>query len=132
MSIEREVPAPLRRFLDLYGAGRFWDSHEALEGAWRSHGSAFYQGLILYASAWVHWERANTHGVRAQLRKASERLAAYPATYLGLDVSALREHCAAVRSELAREGDGWRERVAPIALVFAPDRVRGDEVELGG
>lgn len=124
------APAPLRRFLELYGAGRFWDSHEALEEAWRSTGSDFYQGLILYASAWVHWERGNAHGVQAQLRKASERLAAYPAAYLGLNVSALRDHCSAVRLELARHPDGWRDRVAAGPLEFAPDRVRGDEVEL--
>ena len=66
------LPDPLRRFLQLYGASRFWDSHEALEEAWRRGGSDFYQGLILYASAWVHWERRNAHGVRAQL-KASGR-----------------------------------------------------------
>lgn len=124
------APAPLGRFLELYGAGRFWDSHEALEGAWRSTGSDFYQGLILYASAWVHWERGNAHGIRAQLRKASERLASYPASYLGLDVSALREHCAAVRMELIRDPDGWQDRVAAMPLDFEPDRVRGDEIEL--
>jgi len=123
-------PAALARFLELYRAGRFWDSHEALEGAWRSSGSDFYQGLILYASAWVHWERGNAHGVQAQLRKVSERLASYPAAYLGLDVSAVREHCTTVRLELTRDPDGWQDEVAAMPLEFVPDRVRGDEIEL--
>ena len=48
------LPRPLRRFLELYEASRFWDSHEALEEAWRRSGSDFYLGLILYASPWVH------------------------------------------------------------------------------
>jgi hypothetical protein len=49
-SLEARLPGPLRQFLELYGASRFWDSHEALEEAWRRNGSDFYQGLILYAS----------------------------------------------------------------------------------
>ena len=72
-SLEARLPGPLRQFLELYGASRFWDSHEALEEAWRRSGSDFYQGLILHASAWVHWERRNAHGVWAQLNKTLAR-----------------------------------------------------------
>jgi predicted metal-dependent hydrolase len=57
------LPSALRRFLELYGAARYWDSHEALEDEWRRTGSDFYQALILYASAWVHWKRGNAHTV---------------------------------------------------------------------
>jgi predicted metal-dependent hydrolase len=123
-------PAALGRFLDLYAEGRFWDSHEALETAWRRTGSDFYQGLILYASAWVHWERGNAHGVRAQLRKALERLGGYPSWYLGMDLSAVRSHCEEVRLEVTRDPDGWPGSVAAGPLTFVPSRVRGDEVEL--
>lgn len=125
------LPVPLRHFLELYGASRFWDSHEALEDAWRRSRSDFYHGLILYASAWVHWERRNAHGVRAQLEKALERLDAYPAAYLGLDVAELRAHCVAVRQEVAGNPDSWPDRVAALPLSYAVDRLRGDEVELG-
>ena len=41
------LPGPFRRFLGLYGASRFWDSHEVLEEAWRRSGSDFYQGLMV-------------------------------------------------------------------------------------
>ncbi len=129
-SLEARLPGPLRQFLELYGASRFWDSHEALEEAWRRSGSDFYQGLILYASAWVHWERRNAHGVRAQLEKALERLDAYPAAYLGLDVAELRAHCVAVRQEVVANPDSWTDRVAALPLSLAVDRLRGDEVEL--
>jgi len=129
-SADPQAPTPLRQFLEHYRAGRFWDSHEALEGAWREKGSDFYQALILYASAWVHWERGNAHGVRAQLRKASERLASYPGRYLGLDIAALREHCISVGREYTLHPHDWLDRVAPAPLDFALDRVRGDEVEL--
>ena len=130
-SLEARLPDPLRQFLELYGASRFWDSHEALEAAWRESGSDFYQGLILYASAWVHWERRNAHGVRAQLNKTLARLDAYPAAYLGLDVAELRAHCLAVRQEVAENPDGWPDRVTAMPLSLAANRLRGDEVELG-
>lgn len=126
----RPLPPAYLRFLDLFEAGRYWDSHEALEDAWRETGSDFYQGLILYASAFVHRERGNAHGVRAQLRKARERLEAYPETYLGLDVAAIREHCASADAIVERWPDVWAERVRPLALEPAPERVRGDEPEL--
>jgi predicted metal-dependent hydrolase len=123
-------PAPLRRFVELFGAGRFWDSHEVLEGPWRDTRSDFLQGLILYASAWVHWKRRNAHGVRAQLGKALERLSGYPDDYLGLDVRAIREHCATVRNHVSSDPDGWAEHVAPLPLALAHERLRGDETEL--
>ena len=116
--------------MELCGASRFWDSHEALEEAWRRNGSDFYQGLILYASAWVHWERRNAHGVRAQLNKTLARLDAYPTAYLGLDVAELRAHCLAVRQEVAENPDSWPDRVTALPLSLAASRLRGDEVEL--
>lgn len=125
-----QLPEPLRRFLALYHAGRFWDSHEALEDLWRETGSEFYQALILYASAWVHWERHNAHGVVAQLGKTLDRLAGYPAAYLGFDVAALRTHCVAVRDTLSRDVTAWHERIGPVSLELAAARLRGDEAEL--
>lgn len=125
------VPAVLRRFLELHERGEYWESHEVLEGPWREGGSPFYQGLILYASAWVHWRGANAHGVDAQLRKTLERLDGYPASYLGLDVEAIRSHCREARDVVASDADGWADRVAPLELRLDEGRIRGDEAELG-
>jgi uncharacterized protein len=128
----KSLPEALRRFLELYGAGQYWDSHEALEGAWRDTGSDFYQALILYASAWVHLERGNAHGVRAQLRKAVARLKGYPDVYLGLDVAELRKHCAVVRGSIADHPTSWADQIEPLVLTPSIARVRGDETELRG
>ena len=125
------LPPALLEFLELYAAGRFWDSHEVLEVPWRERGSDFYQGLILYASAFVHHGRGNAHGVRAQLRKALERLDGYPDAYLGLDVAALRDHCRRAQRTVEAHPADWPHRVAPLPLRLDPERVRGDEAELG-
>lgn len=123
-------PAPLLEFLELYADGRFWDSHEVLEEPWRRAGSDFYQGLILYASAWVHWERTNAHGVDAQLRKTLTRLEEYPDEYLGIDVESIRRHSTASRATVAEHPSEWSAKIAPLALELDPERIRGDEPEL--
>jgi predicted metal-dependent hydrolase len=118
-------PLALTRFVRLFNAAHYWDSHEELEGVWREGHSDFYQGLILYASAFVHVARGNAHGVRAQLGKASARLEAYRPAYLGVDVEALLL-TAGVALEALEEG---RTPVAPVLLLDRA-RVRGTEPEL--
>lgn len=129
-------PPELERFVALFGEGRHWDSHEVLEGPWKESGSGFYHGLILYASAFVHHERGNRHGVDAQLRKAIEALGPFRPYYLGVDVETLLAHADRVRKRVAAEGDEagegaeWTREVGPPALELDPGRVRGDEPEL--
>jgi hypothetical protein len=120
-------PSQLEDFVARFNAGSFWESHEILEAAWRETGSDFYQGLILFASAFVHVRRANLHGVRAQLAKAVSRLGGYRPSYLGVDVDAVLDAADAAR----RAVDVGILPVAPD-LRLDPALVRGDEPELGG
>lgn len=126
-------PSPLREFVRLFNGGAFWESHEVLEDAWREHESAFYHGLILYASAFVHVERNNAHGIRAQMRKAVAALAELPDAYLGVQVAKVREHARAVAETVDRlESDPperWSRRVAAPVLRLDPDLGSGDEPE---
>ena len=131
--------------MEVFNEGAFWESHEILEGPWRAGGSRFYHGLILFASAFVHVERDNPHGIRAQLAKAEEALEPYAPHYLGVDVGDLLERCRRGRRAVGeREGEseeggveggegweGWRAVVPPPRLVLDPARLRGDEPELG-
>lgn len=122
----------LFEFVELFNQRRFWDAHEALEDAWRATRSDFYQALILYASAFVHAQRANEHGVVAQLGKARPKLAACRPAYLGFDVDAMLEHAGEATRVVQRgEGEDWQQRVLPPRLDIAESRVRGDERELG-
>lgn len=112
------MPAPppeLARFLDLVNAGAYWASHEALEPAWRRDRSEGLHGLILAASAWVHYERSNSAGVMAQARKGLEALAAVPDDCFGLDIPALRRalHQAISWSAAPREQDLPPLRIGP-------------------
>jgi len=114
----------LESFVALFNGEDFWESHEILEAPWRVGRSPFYHGLILVASAFVHAQRGNPHGVRVQLAKAMRRLDACRPAYLGVDVDALLQAASAVRDAV----DAGREPVFP-RLVLRDDLRRGDERE---
>lgn len=128
-----KLPAPLRRFVQLFNREEFWASHEALEDEWRATGSELYHGLILYASAFVHVVRGNAHGIVAQLDKTERALRGYPGTYLGLDLDGLRRHVAECRRAVEQEPEAtdWEGRIGFPRLELRAGLVRGDEPELG-
>lgn len=130
------IPPALVRFVELFNDGRHWESHEALEGLWRQQNSDFLQGLILYASAFVHVRRGNRHGIRAQLSKAERKLAPYGPWYLGVQVEDVLAHIRQCRGILLTHPvagpEDWPELI-PYPLLRIDERwVRGDESELGG
>lgn len=127
------LPVPLREFLELFNRREYWDSHEALEDAWRRTGSEFYHGLILYASAFVHARRGNAHGVVAQLEKAERALGPYTPAHLGIDVDAILEHgvrCRALVGEARGSSGDWEEQIRYPRIDPDPARIRGTEPEL--
>ena len=130
----QDLPQALHRFLELFNAREYWESHEVLEGPWREGGSDFYQGLILYASAFVHAQRGNPHGVGAQLVKAERKLAGYRPCYLGVDVDAVLAHAAHCREVVGHRRDDDPRSLLGVAgvprLELDTRFVRGDEPEL--
>lgn len=117
----------LSEFISEFNRGRFWESHEVLEGAWRHSRSSFFHGLILYASAWVHWERGNRHGVLAQLDKAEPILARLEPRYLGIDVAGLLNDAQHLRTLVE---ENRLSAVSAPSLRFDKTTIRGDEPEL--
>ncbi len=128
------LPTPFLEFVARFNRGEYWESHEVLEGAWRAHRSAFYKGLILYASAYVHVRRGNARGIRAQFEKAERHLAMYRPSYLGLDVDALlesAEHCRRlVEANSHAHATDWTSVIPRVHLRPQPSLIRGDEPEL--
>lgn len=85
----------LRDFVRLFERGEFFASHEVLEARWLLTRDPFEQGLIIFASAFVHRDRGNAHGARRQLEKALRYFAPYPPIHRGIDLGRLRAHAAA-------------------------------------
>ena len=130
----QDLPQTLHRFIELFNEREYWESHEVLEGPWREGGSDFYQGLILYASAFVHAQRGNLHGVGAQLEKAERKLAGYRPCYLGVDFDAVLAHAARCREIVERcpdeDPNSWLGVADVPRLELDTRLVRGDEPEL--
>lgn len=120
--------AALAGFAELYGAGRFFDAHEALEVVWRRSEALpmrFLQGLIQWSVAFEHHRRGNPHGARVLLDRALANLRDAPPGYMGVDISAWRAAADDLRQAFAAwDAGGPRPEVAapPIASAHPPQR----------
>ena len=121
------IPPALTEFARLFNSGAFWEGHEILEVPWKESRSDFYHGLILLASAFVHRDRRNVHGVIAQLDKAQPILQRFWPSYAGVDVDQVMRMVTDLRTLAA---GGFLEAGGTVQLSLDPALVRGDEPEL--
>ena len=98
---ELDIPAPqvdvaqaIRDGVGLFNEERFWESHEALEYAWRrAKGSEkeVLQGIILVAAALVHLQKNETSVTLSVMVRANEKLSRYHGERFGVSIDKLRE-----------------------------------------
>jgi hypothetical protein len=81
--------------LDLFNQERYWESHEALESAWKMASGdekEILQGLILVAAALVHWQKNEKQVTLSVLNRARDKLAAHETKkYSGIDLGSLTD-----------------------------------------
>lgn len=127
-------PAAYVEFFRLFNAREFWESHEVLEQPWRANRSDFYQGLIIYASAFVHAQRGNPIGVRKQMAKVFGKLEPFRPYYMGIDVDDLFARARQCKQLVAGDEPPRGPRLTSLIPYhrLRPDvhLVRGDEPEL--
>jgi predicted metal-dependent hydrolase len=73
--------------LDLFNQERYWESHEALESAWKTASGdekEILQGLILIAAALVHSQKNERQVTLSVLKRAHDKLAAHKTDYFGV------------------------------------------------
>src|SRR5208337_4628596 len=79
--------------LALFNEERYWESHEALEAAWRrSSGSEkeILQGIILLAAALVHLQKDEHDITLSVMKRGYEKLAEHRGEHFRVDISALK------------------------------------------
>jgi uncharacterized protein len=111
--------------IDLYNAGHYWNAHEAWEEVWLDSERplrSFYQGLIQVTAAFVHVTRKEQPGSVRLLDAGIEKLEAYPASYMGLDVARLVAGAKSARRALEELGE---KRVADFDRSLIPPIVTG-------
>jgi predicted metal-dependent hydrolase len=80
--------------LKLFNQERYWESHEALESAWKmadGDEKEILQGLILVAAALVHWQKNEKEVTLSVLKRARDKLAAHETEYSGIDLRSLTD-----------------------------------------
>jgi hypothetical protein len=83
-----DLPAQYLRGIELFNAGRFFESHEALEEIWmKSEGAEreLLHALIQSAAALHHFQRGNLKGASSVYRRARRKLTTLPRNILLLD-----------------------------------------------
>jgi predicted metal-dependent hydrolase len=85
--------ADLKRGIDLFNSGRFWDAHEAWEHAWmpdrKGADSGFYKGLIQVAAGCLHYGRRNRRGAVNKWRSGTDYLRPYLPEHGGVRLAPL-------------------------------------------
>ncbi len=80
--------AGLRRGIDLFNSGEYWDAHEAWEKEWmpdRAGADArFYKGLIQVAAGCLHYGRRNRRGAINKWRGGANYLRPYLPAHKGV------------------------------------------------
>jgi hypothetical protein len=80
--------------IDLFNEERYWESHEALESAWKNatgDEKEVLQGLILLAAALVHWQKNEEQVALSVMRRARQKLASHLKTWFGIDIAQLTD-----------------------------------------
>lgn len=71
--MRREQQESLDRGINLFNDGRYFDAHEEWEHEWRLMGEGddkrFFQGLIMTAASFHHYQQRECHGASEMLRK---------------------------------------------------------------
>ena len=112
------VLSTLRKGIEEFNRGYFFQSHETLEEAWQTERGTvrdFYKGIIHIAAGFVHLIRGNYHGTLAKLGSGVRYLEPYQPFCLGVDVAGLVADARRVRAaiealgpERFREFDRWQ------------------------
>jgi hypothetical protein len=82
-----------------FNAERYWESHEVLEGVWRTKSGEeknFLQGLILVCAAFVHHQKGEEEVAYSVLRRAMPQLAYSKGSYGGFDPEDVRGKAQAI------------------------------------
>lgn len=94
----------LRRGIELFNRGEFFEAHEALEDVWRAapvEHKKRLQGLVQIAVALHHHSTGNLAGMRSVMERGVQNLAEEPGDLCGVKVTELLQSLAAWRESQA-------------------------------
>ncbi len=121
-----EPPSELRRAVDQFNRGEFWECHETLEDVWRETHypfRLFYHSIIKTSVGFHHISAHNGKGARIKLRDGVELLALFQPHWMGVRTDRLRADATEWLSLIEGPGVDWSaldDRAKPCIATLAP------------
>ncbi|MDW8099038.1 MAG: DUF309 domain-containing protein [Anaerolineae bacterium] len=116
-----DVPSALvRRGLELFNEGAYFECHEVLEEAWIAESRpcrVLYQGILQLAIALYHAENGNFHGAVKMLHRAVGKFRQLPERCQGIDVGSLLQQSHLLQQTLHTLGP---ERMSEFSRTLIP------------
>jgi hypothetical protein len=109
-----DAEGAIREGVQLFNEERYWESHEALEYAWREAGGRekeALQGIILVAAALVHLQKNERRVALGVMGRAQDKLRRHHGELFGIDLDSIRENIS--RMIEAGEPDFFRIQSKP-------------------
>jgi uncharacterized protein len=106
-------PSRLRRGIEQFNRGEFFEQHETLEEEWlaeRDPVRYLYQGILQIGVGFEHLRRGNPSGARGLWRRGITYLEPFRGGCMNVDVDRLIAATERCLDELDRVGDGGLER----------------------
>lgn len=103
MSDLTELDTHVCKGLRLFNKGMYFESHEALEIAWRAEKGPIrdlYRGILQVAVGYYHVTRKNRSGALKIFERSKKWLSRWPDVTLGIHVGQLREDMASIVAQL--------------------------------
>ncbi len=119
-SLPEGLPDLVRRGIEEFNKGEFFECHEFLEDAWMEEPGRvrfLYQGILQVGVGFYHQQNGNWRGATGVLRSGIERLHEFEPETLGLDVAKLIRESGLCLEELERLG---RERAGEFDTTKIP------------
>lgn len=110
-----------RRGLKLFNARQFFESHEALEEAWRAESGEIrdlYKGILQVAVCYLHIMRNNYVGAVKMYARSQKLLEKWPQSCRGVNVGKLRRDAQTAIEAVKLLGEGQLDRF-PVRLLAA-------------
>jgi predicted metal-dependent hydrolase len=117
----------LRRGVELFNAGLYWEAHEAWEEAWmpdrKGPDGGFYKGLIQVAAGCLHYGRHNRRGTVNKWRSGAAYLRPYLPRHRGVELAPLVRQVDWFLA--AFDGEAWVDGLVMPRIEGLPDQEYG-------
>jgi len=118
------APSELRKGIEEFNAGEFFEQHETLELLWRATRTpdrALYHGILQIGVGFHHWRQGNFHGATLLLDEGIERLRPFAPACQDVDLAKLIADATAARERLASLG---ASRMSTVDVAAIAPRIR--------